>query len=334
MAGLNALHVAAFNAGVEITLNANQANAELIASPVMQRVMSRDAALGSVLAMADATAANIATIDVAAVVGAATAEGSDAAATTLTTALIPNPAARQSITFDLGDSEDSKFRLGALWGPLNTIARMNLSLTPTTQQIQAMGVLGAAGVWGVLNRIAVQVKALASGFATTSGVALNVYSKALFQAAVDSGFAAGNRGESLWIDNDSAWNSVSADYAAGLGAAANSAGARIAIDRGPGQVTGQLYRGCSHATVTGLPVDGLGSTYGMIVWEQALTITTATPQLIEGAILVGVIGDPSNPIATIEMRRTAGGTTRFTITFWTGISERQDLGGIKTYHAT
>jgi hypothetical protein len=175
---------------------------------------------------------------------------------------------------------------------------------------------------------------LAGGFSNVTGVALNPITGALFKAAVDAVYARGARGPLLWLDNSTAWGTVSADLAALLGAGQFSTGAQIAVDRGMSEVTGDLYRGTQHATVTGLPDNGAGSTYGCIISSEAISLQTATPKLAGNAELVGVIGDPSMPVITIERRRDAGGNNIVSATAWTAIRERQDAGGQTLIHTT
>jgi hypothetical protein len=319
-----------------MTLSANEVNKEFFMTPFFQSALSQDTAAMRALEMGNAAAARFTHWDLMAAVMAATAEGSDPGAdTNLSPTNVPITPARQAIRFSLGDDEAFRFSgSAALQGAEATLLSMNISSMPSEQEVLAMGMIGAACMWGFINRCVVLTRNLASGFATVAGVAMAPLTKAVFEAAVDAGYARGNRGEAIWLDTNSGWAAVAADYAALLGAGQFSAGAQTAVDRGGSQVTGPIYRGVRHATMAAMPDDGAGSTYGAIMWPRALKIGTATPRLGGNAELVGVIGDPNAPLVTLERRRIEGSTSRLVGVCWTGVSEDQDLGGTTLIHLT
>lgn len=335
MANLAGIRNATFTFAFGKTLSTNETHREVFFTELFQSILLRDAATAAAFEMSNAVAGRLSLFDTASFAMAATAEGADPAASNFAPTNVDHTPARQAFRMDLGDDEVSRFT-----GPVSveaavaSLVNMDLQASPSEQEIKAMGIVGEAAWWAYINRVMALVKALAGGFSNVSGVALNPITRVIFEAAVDAIIGRGNRGSLLWLDNSTAWGTVSTDYAALLGAGQYSRGAQIAIDRGPTQVTDELYRGCRHATVTGLPDNGAGSTYGCIIAPEAISLRTATPKLSKNAELVGTIGNPASPLITVERRREAGSTNVISAVCWLAIQERQDGGGQTLIHTT
>jgi hypothetical protein len=332
MANFADLRNATMTGAFGLKVQAEQSNVDMMSTETMRAIMAATPAWQAAIRASNAAATRLSLMPVKNLVLAATAEGSDPAPSTFSPTNRDLATARNAALFEIGDDAANRIPPGleAILPALN----MSLDRNPTRQEMEALMVFGALAYHGTLNRIAKLTKDLMPSWGTLSfgGTGTNPTFTVL-ENARDALVKAGNRGRALWL--------VTMDQAAHYrdnvvslqGAVQWHGVAQRLVDTGGTAVVQNILDGLDAARVDDLTV-AVGDTVGGIFYPNGITIKIETPKLQEGAQLVGVIGDPASPLATIERRRDAGSVTKISIVSWIGVGIADDSAGSKGIFAT
>jgi hypothetical protein len=332
MAGFASLRHATISGAFALQVQAEQANDDMMQTPVMQAILGQIPRWQAAITMGNGSASRLSLLPLRDAVMAATAEGTDPGATAFVPTNRDLATARQAILFELGDDEVNRIPpgLAAVVPALN----MDLSSQPTRQEMEALMTLGMLGYFAFVNRVAALVKALASSWGTYSfGTTGTNYDFAKVSGGVDDLVDAGNRGKALWLTTRAGWNQYRTDVLSKAGAIQYHAVAQRTVDPGASTVISDVYAGVDAAIVTGLPTGG-GDTYDSLFFAEGVTVKVETPTLQAGAELIGTVGPANAPLVTIERRRDAGSVSKLSVVSWLGVGIADDNAGSKGIRLT
>jgi hypothetical protein len=332
MAGFASLRHATISGQFALQVQAEQVNADLMTTPVMQAVMGKVPLWQKAVRYGNGTASRLSLFPLRDAVMAATAEGTDPGATAFVPTNRDLATARNAILFSLGDDEVNRIPAGleAIIPALN----MDLSKQPSQAEMEALMALGVLGYYALTNRIAALVKAIQTSWGTYSfGGTGTDPTFAVATGARDALVDAGNRGRLLWLLTRPQGAHYRDDTVSLGGAVQWHAAAQRMVDTGMSPVIPNLLDGVDACIVPGLTV-AAGDTVGGMFTADGLTVKIETPPLQSGAELVGTIGPAEAPLATIERRRIAGSTSVLSIVSWIGVGIADDSAGSKGVFAT
>ena len=330
MAGFAGLRNATITKYFALAAAAEEGNRDIFQHPVIQEIIGRNQRYRLAMKMANATASRSSLIGLKSLVLAATGEGSDAAPSTISVTNRDLATARNNLIFSLGDDEIS--RIPEMAG-LASVASMSLERNPTPSEMAAMQILGEAAYWATINRMMALIRALATGWGTDYCTTGTDMSDDKLQAGRDGIVDAGGRGRLLVMDTRPSLNHWRADIKTMLGAITLHQIGQKAVDTGATVVINDVADGVDWAVDPNMPVV-VGDTDGQMIAAGAVELKVETPKIQEGAQLIGVIGDPSAPLATIERRRAAGSTTILSVVSWLAAGVLDANLGKRGRHAT
>lgn len=331
MAGFAGTRNATISGAFALSVQAEQANADVYSHQVMQAILASTPQWQRAIKYGNGTASRLSLFPLRDAVMAATAEGTDPGATTFTVTNRDLATARQAILFNLGDDEVNRIPPGL--ERIIPALSMDLSRQPNQAEMEALMALGTLGFYAYINRVMALVKALAGSWGTHSfGVTGTNPTFSAIRGEMGQLIDAGNRGTALWMVSRPQFEHF-ADNVLSLGGAVQyNAIAQNLV--GPGtSVVKNVCEGLDAGIVSGMPTNA-GDTYSQIVYPEGITVKIETPPLQTGAELIGTIGSADMPLVTFERRRVAGSTSSISVVSWMGVGIADDAAGSKGTYAT
>lgn len=332
MAGFATLRNATITGQFSLSVQAEQANADLMQTRTMLAIMAKVARWQQAIKYGNGSATRHSLMPLRDAVMAATAEGTDPGATAFTPTNRDLATARNAILFSLGDDEVNRIPAGL--EAIIPALGMDLSRQPNAAEMEALMALGVLGYFAYTNRVAALVKLLASSWGTYSfGGTGQDPTYAKINSAVGTLADAGNRGLGLWMTTRPHFEHFRDNVLSLSGAVQFSALAQRLLAVGLQTVIQDVVPGLDCAIVAGMPVS-VGDTIDQILLPEGIDIKVETPRLQSGAELIGSIGPAESPLVTFERRRIAGSTSVISVVSWLGVGIADDAAGAKGTFAT
>jgi len=332
MAGFAGIRHATISGQFALSVQAEQANADLMQTDTMQAIMAGVPLWQRAIKYGNGTASRLSMFPLRNAVMAATAEGTDPGPTAFTAVNRDLATARNAVLFSLGDDEVNRIPAGL--EAIIPALSMDLVRQPNQAEMEALMALGVLGYYAFVNRLMRLVKYLASTWGTHSfgGTGTNP-SYMTIDSETGQLVDAGNRGKGLWMTTRPHYELFKADVLALSGAVQYSALAQGLIGAGSSNIIHNVVPGLDAAIVADLEVVG-PDTIDQIVYPQGVTIKIETPPLQSGAELIGGIGPEGTPLVTFERRRSTGSTSVISCVSWMGVGVADDNAGSKGVFAT